>query len=237
MTSLRSFLFNVLFAVSLVVTSLVCLPVLIVSRSRARRVTLAWCRQLIWLLRHVAGLKVDLRGTGHIQAGPAIYAAKHQSALETILLPLVLPQADIVVKRELVMVPVAGWFLASLGTVPIDRGAGGRALKAMLIRARASVARGRSIVIFPEGTRTAPGARRPYHPGIAALYGDLGLPVVPIALNTGLFWRRRGFTKRPGTAVVEFLAPIPAGLDRRAFMAELEDRIETASALLLPETR
>jgi 1-acyl-sn-glycerol-3-phosphate acyltransferase len=237
MTILRSFLFNVLFAVSLVVTAIVCLPVLIVSRAGGRRATLAWCGLLIWLLRHVAGLRVDLRGSGHIQSGPAIYAAKHQSALETILLPLALPQADIVVKRELVMIPLAGWFLASLGTVPIDRGAGGRALKAMLIRARASVARGRSILIFPEGTRTAPGTRRPYHPGIAALYGDLGVPVVPIALNTGLYWRRRGFTKRPGTAVVEFLAPIPAGLDRRAFMAELEDRIETASAQLLPETR
>jgi 1-acyl-sn-glycerol-3-phosphate acyltransferase len=133
------------------------------------------------------------------------------------------------------MIPIAGWFIDALGTVPVDRGGGARALKGMLRHARASVADGRSILIFPEGTRTAPGAERPYHPGVAALYADLGLPVVPIALNTGLYWRRRGFLKHAGTAIVAFLEPILPGLDRGAFMIELHDRIERASAQLLSE--
>ena len=236
MTFLRSLLFNTLIAASLLVAGLVFMPVLIVSRATARRIALAWIGWLIWLLRYATGLTVDVRGRENIQSGPAIYAAKHQSALETFQLPLLLPQADIVVKRELGWIPVAGWFLTTLGTVPIDRGAGARALKGMLSRARARVAQGRSIVIFPEGTRTAPRTQRPYQPGVAALYADLDLPVVPIALNTGLFWSRRGFAKRQGVAIIEFLPPIPPGLDRRAFMTELQNRIEQASAQLLPHT-
>ena len=235
MTVLRSILFNILFMASLTALGVVCLPVLLVSRPAARRVTLMSSRWILWLARQLLGLSVDLRGRRHIRTGPAIYAAKHQSALETFLLPLVLGQADFVVKRELLMIPIAGWFIAALGTVPVDRGGGGRALKGMLRHARASVADGRSIVIFPEGTRTEPGAERPYHPGVAALYADLGLPVVPIALNTGLYWRRRGFLKHAGTAIVAFLEPILPGLDRGAFMIELHDRIERASAQLLSE--
>jgi len=235
MTFVRSLAFNILFMTSLVGLALVCLPAAALSRRSARHVTLAFARWLLWLARHLIGLKVDVRGRRHISAEPAIYAAKHQSALETFLLPLVLPQADFVVKRELLLVPFVGWFIAALGTVPVDRAGGGKALKGMLRRARASVAEGRSIVIFPEGTRTEPGTARPYHPGVAALYGDLGLPVVPIALNTGFYWRRRGFLKHAGTAVIAFMEPILPGLDRRGFMAELRGRIEDASAQLASE--
>jgi 1-acyl-sn-glycerol-3-phosphate acyltransferase len=235
MTVLRSLLFNTLFMTSLVVVGLGCLPVLLVSRPAARQVSLLFGRWLLWLARHLVGLSVDLRGRQYISCEPTIYAAKHQSALETFVLSLVLRQADFVVKRELLMVPVAGWFIAAQGAVPVDRGGGARALKAMLRHARASVAKGRSIVIFPEGTRTEPGAERAYHPGVAALYADLGLAVVPIAVNTGLYWRRRGFLKHAGTAVVAFLEPILPGLDRGAFMAELHDRIERASAQLVSE--
>ena len=198
MIFVRSLLFNVLIAVSLVAVGVPCLPILVLSRPTAGRITRAWTRWLLWLLGHLVGLKVELRGVENIPAGPAIFAAKHQSALETFHLPLALPQADFVVKRELIMIPIAGWYLATLGTVPVDRGAGARALKALLGHARTSVARGRSILIFPEGTRTAPGTQQPYHPGIAALYSNLNLPVIPIALNTGLYWRRRSFAKRPG---------------------------------------
>lgn len=237
MTAVKSLLFNLVIAVSTVVAGIILLPALLISRKAGRRITLTWCHWLFWVLRHVVGLTVDIRGLEHIASGPAIYAAKHQSAMETFQLPLVLPQADIVLKRELVMIPIFGWFMASLGTVPINRQAGARALKTMLASARATVALGRSIMIFPEGTRTSPGARLPYHPGIAALYTNLGLPVVPIAVNTGLYWGRRSFSKRPGIAVIEFLPAIPPGMDRRDFMATLEDHIETASAQLLPQKR
>ncbi len=233
MIYLRSLLFNVLIAVSLVVVGVPCLPILVLSRPTARRITRAWTHWLLWLLRHLVGLNVELRGMQHVPAGPAIFAAKHQSALETFYLTLLLPQADFVVKRELVMIPIAGWYLATLGTLPVNRGAGARALKGLLSHARASVESGRSILIFPEGTRTPLGTQQPYHPGIAALYTKLDLPVIPIALNTGLYWRRRSFAKRPGVAVIEFLEPIPPGLDRRSFMAQLKDRIDVASAQLL----
>ena len=232
MTALRSALFNGLMIGSMIIAGILCLPVLVISRKAARWITLTWCRWMFWLLRHVVGLSVEVTGTEHIVDGPAIYAAKHQSALETFKLPLVLPQADIVLKHELLMIPVVGWFMASVGTVPVDRGAGARALRAMLKRARASVAGGRSLLIFPEGTRTAPDTRRPFHPGVAALYGDLGLPVVPIALNTGLFWSRRAFRKRPGVARITFLPPIVPGLDRRKFVEALEQRIHDTSEQL-----
>ena len=232
MTTIRSVVFNSLMIGSMIVAGILCLPVLVVSRKAARWITLTWCRLIFWVLRHLVGLNVEVSGTEHIVDGPAIYAAKHQSALETFKLPLLLPQADIVLKRELLMIPVIGWFMASVGTVPVDRGAGARALRAMLTRARAAVAGGRSLLIFPEGTRTAPNTRQAFHPGVVALYGDLDLPVVPIALNTGYFWGRRSFQKRPGVARIVFLPPIPPGLARREFMETLEHRIHGASEQL-----
>jgi 1-acyl-sn-glycerol-3-phosphate acyltransferase len=130
-----------------------------------------------------------------------------------------------------------GWYLNKSGVIAIDRAAGTKALRAMTRGAEQAVAEGRPVVIFPEGTRAAPGARLPYHSGVAMLYGALGCPVVPIALNSGVFWRRRGFSKRAGTITLEILDPIPPGLDRKRFMAELETRIETASDTLVNEAR
>ncbi len=232
MTAFRSALFNGLMMGSLIVAGILCLPVLVISRRAARWITLTWCRWLFWLLRHLVGLTVEVSGTEHVVDSPAIYAAKHQSALETFKLPLLLPQADIVLKRELLMIPIVGWFMASIGTVPVDRGAGARALRGMMARARAAVEGGRSLLIFPEGTRTAPNTRRHFHPGVAALYGNLDLPVVPIALNTGYFWGRRSFQKRPGVARIVFLPPIAPGLARREFMETLEHRIHDTSEQL-----
>ncbi len=128
-----------------------------------------------------------------------------------------------------------GWYAVRAGGIPVDRGAGASALKRMLARARNAVASGRPIAIFPEGTRTAVGARRPYHPGVAALYTQLGIPLVPVAVNSGLYWGRRSFLKRPGRIILEILPAIPPGLPRRQVMAELEARIETATAALVAE--
>ena len=139
--------------------------------------------------------------------------------------------------RELLWIPCYGWYARKAGMVPIDRGAGATALKAMVRRAREVVAERRPIVIFPEGTRTAVGAKRPYHPGVAALYTQLGLPVVPVAVNSGLFWPRRRFLKRPGRIIVEVLPPLPPGLDRKAFIAELQSRIEMATERLVMGAR
>jgi 1-acyl-sn-glycerol-3-phosphate acyltransferase len=132
---------------------------------------------------------------------------------------------------------VFGWYLMRAGSIRIDRGGAGRALRSLVEGGRAAAARGCSVLIFPEGTRRAPDAPPDYKPGVAALYAALKLPVVPVALNSGLFWGRRSFRKRPGRIVVEFLEPIPPGLDRRTFMAELERRIEGATARLVAEGR
>ncbi len=160
---------------------------------------------------------------------------KHQSAWDTLAVPVLFGDVGIVIKRELLWIPCYGWYARKAGMIPVDRGAGAAALRGMLGRARAVMAEGRPIVIFPEGTRTAVGTRRPYHPGVAALYTQLDLPVVPVALNSGLFWPRRSFLKRPGRIVVEALAPLPPGLERKAFLAELQSRIETATERLIAE--
>jgi 1-acyl-sn-glycerol-3-phosphate acyltransferase len=142
-----------------------------------------------------------------------------------------------VLKKELLAIPFWGWCAAKSGSIGVDRSAGASALKAMVRDVEDELARGTPIVIFPEGTRTEPGKRGTYHPGIAALYARTKAPVVPVALNSGVFWGRREFLKRPGTMILEFLPPLPAGLDRRTFMAELERRIEQASDKLVAEAR
>jgi 1-acyl-sn-glycerol-3-phosphate acyltransferase len=155
---------------------------------------------------------------------------KHQSAWDTLILPVVLGDPAVVIKRELLWVPFYGWYAARAGSIAIDRRGGAGALRRMLADAREAAEQGRAIVIFPEGTRTAPGQTLTYQPGVAALYQALALPSVPAAVNSGLYWGRRAFVKRPGRIVLSFLEPIPPGLPRREVMAELETRIETATA-------
>jgi 1-acyl-sn-glycerol-3-phosphate acyltransferase len=157
---------------------------------------------------------------------------KHQSAWDTLILPVVLGDPAVVIKRELLWVPFYGWYAARAGSIAIDRRGGAGALRRMLADAREAAEQGRAIVIFPEGTRTAPGQTLTYQPGVAALYQALALPLVPAAVNSGLYWGRRSFVKRPGRIVLSFLDPIPPGLPRRELMAELETRIETATAAL-----
>jgi 1-acyl-sn-glycerol-3-phosphate acyltransferase len=194
-----------------------------------------WSGTMMTVARVLVGLDWQMRGRERLPGGPCIVAAKHQSAWDTVSLPLWFPFPSVVLKRELFLMPVWGWHARRCGMISVDRGAGGRALLSMVRQAQAIARDGRKIVIFPQGTRTAPGTHRPYLPGVAALYDRLGLPVVPVALNSGLFWGRRAFLKRPGTITVEFLEPIAPGMERRAFMAELERRIEEASDRLARE--
>jgi 1-acyl-sn-glycerol-3-phosphate acyltransferase len=146
---------------------------------------------------------------------------------------LLFDDAAIVLKRELVFIPIVGWAMARAGNITVARGDGARALRGLVRQAQARVRAGRSILIFPEGTRVAVGAEIPYQVGVAALYRQLGVPVVPVALNSGLFWGRRKFVKRPGVVTVEVLPPIPPGLGREAFMATLRERTESATARLV----
>lgn len=197
-----------------------------------------WARGVNWLLRHVAGVEIEIRGAR--PQPPCIVASKHQSAWDTLIWHVELDAPAIVMKQELLAIPIYGRMCRRSGMIAIDRKGGARALKAMLETARNVVAEGRPIVVFPQGTRTAPGLpveAAPYQPGVAAIYRAADVPCVPVALNSGLFWPRRAFLRRPGRIVLEYLDPIAAGLDRRTFEAELIARIEGATARLEAEGR
>jgi 1-acyl-sn-glycerol-3-phosphate acyltransferase len=231
----RSAAFNAaagVWTLALVLTAVLCL---LLPPGTILRVSRVWMAGLQFLLRHLVGLDYEVRGRSSMPPGPAIYAFKHQSAWETVVIHLLLPNAAIVLKRELMQIPLFGWCLRRSGMIGINRAGRMRALRSLIGGARAALARGVSVVIFPEGSRTQPGRHVPYHPGVAALYLQLDRPVVPVALDSGLFWSRRSFVKRPGRIVVQFLEPIEPGLDRKAFMAELRRRLEGAADRLIDE--
>lgn len=209
--------------------AVVYLPLLVLPRRAFQRLARFWIAGLMAWLRWTCGLTWRVEHRERLPAGAAIIASKHQSAFDTVVFHLLVDDPVFVLKRELLAVPFFGWYLRKAGNIGIDRAAGIRALKQMTADAERALADGSQIIVFPEGTRTPPGTRRPYHPGIAALYSQADRPVVPVALNSGVFWGRRAFRKRRGRITVEILEPVPAGLDRRAFLAELERRIEDAT--------
>ena len=232
MNWLRALVFNIAFFGVTALMGVVALPVLLLPRPAVMRFGRFWARSVLALLRIIVGLDGEIRGLANLPRGACVIAMKHQSAWDTLILPVVLGDPAVVIKRELLWVPFYGWYASRAGSIPIDRRGGAGALRRMLAAARAAADAGRPIVIFPEGTRTAPGQRLSYQPGVAALYQALGLPLVPAAVNSGLYWGRRSFVKRPGRIALSFLEPIPPGLPRRELMAHLETRIETATSAL-----
>jgi len=237
MLFVRSLLFNVAFYANLVLWLIALVPCVLLPRATFMRLVQNWGRSSLWLLRVVAGIQVEFRGVERIPPGGLLVAAKHQSFLETFALVTKFDDFSFILKRELTWIPFFGWYLIKARQVPIDRSAGSQALALMNERARAETAAGRQILIFPEGTRRAPGAPPAYKFGVAHLYANLGVPCLPVAINTGVFWPRRKFLRYPGTAVIEFLEPIPPGAPREAFLEELKARIETACGRLLKEAR
>ncbi len=232
MTALRASLFYLSFFGSGALFLTLSLPALLLPRRVTIAVGEAWCRFVLAALRITCGISHEIRGRENIPSGSCIIAAKHQSTWDTIAFPSLIDDGAYVVKQELIRIPVYGWLLAKAAMVPVDRAAGARALRSMVKTARERLADGRSIVIYPEGTRTTPGERRTYHPGVAALYTQLAVPVVPVALNSGYYWPRRSFLKRPGRIIVEIMPPIEPGLSRGEFMGRLVSAIEEASARL-----
>jgi 1-acyl-sn-glycerol-3-phosphate acyltransferase len=233
----RSIVFNVLFYANTVFFLIVGLPTFFMPYWGIVEVAKAWGRVNLVLLRWVADIKIEVRGAEKIPKGGLIAAAKHQSAWETFAL---LPLFDIplfIVKRELMWIPIFGWLMAKGRMVPVDRSAGSQALVDMTERARIEIGRGRQLIIFPEGTRRPAGAESRYKYGVAHLYAAEGVPCVPIALNSGLFWPRRSILRHPGTVVIEVLDPIPPGLDKDVFFKRLQDDIEGATARLIAEAQ
>ena len=205
---------------------------LLLPRKAVQRTARWWVRGLLAMLAAICGLRHRVVGREHVPAGRAVFAIKHQSAWETLVFHGFLRDPIFVLKRELFPVPVVGWYLKKSGAIGIDRSAGFRAIRLMLPRVKRALAEGSQVMVFPEGTRTAPGDRRPYQPGIAGIYANTDAPVIPVALNSGLFWPRRSFLKRPGVITLEFLPPMPPGLNRKVFMHELQSRMDTAAERL-----
>ncbi len=234
MIVIRSLLFQVLLYAWTASITVLLTPMLFISRRAVMWGARLWIRVAFALARLVVGLRYEVRGREHIPQGAAIVAPKHQSMWDTMVFHLLLPNPSFVLKKELISIPFFGWHLKRAGSIPVDRKGGARALKHMAEATRRALADGQQVVIFPEGTRTTPGSTVPYQTGIGLLYG-LGAPVVPVALNSGLFWGRHTFLRKPGTIVVEFLPPLPQGLDRRAVIGELQARIEGACRTLTAE--
>lgn len=233
MILLRSIVFNALFYIGTVILCILGLPVLLATRRIGAYFGHYWALWTLWLARWIVGLRYEVRGRENLPVGPSIIAMKHQSAWDTFAASALFDDPAIIVKRELLAIPFYGWYLRKAGMIGIDRDVGAAALRRMLRAARAAVADGRSILIFPEGTRTLVGSDAPYHPGVGALARDLKLPLVPVALNSGLFWGRRHFLKRPGLIIVEILPPLSGEIDRRQITEELRGRIEAATARLI----
>lgn len=190
----------------------------------------------VWLLEKICGTKMEVRGRDKLPAPPYLVVAKHQSAWDTFALIPLFRDPAIVLKDELKWIPFYGWFCVKFRHILVKRDKAASALRQMVRDARDRARQGREIVIFPEGTRTAPGAEPDYKPGYLALYDGLDLPCVPLALNSGLYWPRRSLERRPGTIIVEFLDPIPPGLPRKTFKARIEREIEEATARLAGDT-
>jgi 1-acyl-sn-glycerol-3-phosphate acyltransferase len=237
LTSFRLVLFQLYFWLWSALINLAYLPALLMPRSVVARGMEIWASVSFWGLKHIVGLDFEVRGREHLPAGPAIYAVKHMSMWETIAQHILLRDPAIVMKSELLMVPFYGWYARKCEMIVIDRNGHAAALRNMIKSARARIAAGRPIVIFPEGTRKLPGDPPDYKPGVAALYGALNVPCVPVALNSGLFWARKGMRPQPGRIVLEILPPIPPGLERGQFMLELQNGIEDATHRLLVEGR
>lgn len=229
MTWLRALAFNLAFYLGTTAMILVWLPTLAMHRRHCLRGMDRWNRMTNWLLRAIVGLRHEIRGLEHLPAGACIVAAKHQSAWETMVFHSLLDDPALVLKKELLRIPLYGTYARKVGMIAIDRSGGSTALREMLRAAQACAAAGRPIVIFPEGTRVAPGEHRRIQAGIAALYDRLDLPVVPVALNSGYFWGRKAFLKRPGTIVMAFGEPIPPGLPRKELLERLAQAIQADS--------
>lgn len=235
MLILRSLLFNLLFYAWSLPLAVLYLPLLLAPRRVMVNAARFWITGVFLLLRFAAGLRFTVRGHERLPEGSFLVAAKHQSAFDTFVFHMLFADPCFVLKKELLSIPLFGWYLQKHGMVAIDRKAGIRALKLLMTASEQVLERGSTVIIFPEGTRVPPGESRPYQPGVAAMYGALNRPVVPVALNSGLFWRRNGFLKRPGDITVEILPAIQPGMDRRAFGTLLENQIETATRALEAE--
>lgn len=230
----KSLIFNILFFLWTAIAVTTGLPALLGHRRHVHDAARRWGKGTNFLLKHIVDIDVEFRGREYLRGGPHLIASKHQSIWETAMIETLVPDCTIVLKRELTWIPFFGQLLLASEMICINRKSGMKVIDQIVEGAREQMAKGRSVWIFPEGTRRNPGAAPQYKYGIYALYHNLNLPVIPVALNSGYFWGRRHFIKKPGKIVLEVLPPIAPGLKARAFLKQLEQVIETASDHLAP---
>jgi len=211
------------------------LPLVLLPRQFMARALKIWAHVMLFGLRWITGVRIEIRGQQYVPTGAALIAGKHMGMLDTIVPFVVLPDVCFVMKRELTFIPLFGWHAMKATMIWIDRGAQAKALRKMVSDAQDRFVHDRQVVIFPEGTRKMPGAEPDYKPGVAALYRDLNLPCSLIATNSGQHWPAKGILRHPGTVVFEFLEPLPAGLRRGEFMKAMQAKIETASNALMAQ--
>ena len=235
MIALRSVLFAIAFYGWCLVLGVPYFPLLLMPRSVCARLAHIWVRSSLGLARAFIGIRCEVRGRENLPPEPFVVASKHQSAWDTLIYAYLFYDSAYVLKKELMWLPFFGWHLRRLRMIGIDRSGGAKALSALVRDVKDRLANGRSVIIFPQGTRTAPGVERKYLPGVSAIYRQVDTVVVPVALNSGMFWPRRRFIKFPGTIILEFLPPIEPGLDRRTFERTLRERIEPATHRLEAE--
>ena len=236
MLILRSAIFNSLYYVNLIIFMLAMSPLFLATRKVAMFAMRSWVMSADFIHRTIVGASVEIRGRENLVHGPCIVASKHQSVWETYGLLNLLDDPAMIYKQELGWIPFFGWYAAKFRMVKVQRGGRSKAIRSLIANARQRLAENRQILIFPEGTRRPPGAEPVYRAGVTAMYTELGVPCVPIALNSGLFWPRRKFMRYPGKIIVHVLPPIEPGLDRNAFNRELVTRLEKAADDLLLET-
>ena len=235
MLALRSLLFNIAFYVNLIVAMIVGMPTMLMGRKGVFALARYWGRSSLWLARVLCNLDVEYRGVERIPQGPILIAPKHQSMLETFALTLAVDNFSYVHKRELTWIPLFGWYLWAVDQISINRSSGATALTQVTNGVAEFLRLNRRILIFPEGTRRPVGAPPRYKYGVTHLYVTLNAPVMPVALNTGLFWPRRSFLRNPGVAIIEFLPIIEPGLSREEFSQRLQDAVEGGTRALVEE--
>ncbi len=237
MILLRSIAFAIAFYLNLIIQMIIFMPIyFFLPRKTAYFVPKNWARSTNWLFDKVAGVTFEIEGLENLTSEPSIISPKHQSTWDTIGLIPYIDDPIYILKRELLWIPLFGWFAAKQRMIPVNRAARGRSMAAVMERAKREMASGRQLIIYPEGTRRPPGAEPIYKFGIARLYRDLQIPVVPIVHHGGLFWPRRSLRNQPGHFKVKILPPIQPGMDTEAFSKHLMNVMESESDALLVET-
>ena len=236
MAWLRAWVFNLTFYLGSLFWSIALLWILILPEEKVRKfVHLFYYRYIYFITKHIMGIKLEIKGMEHLpKDGAYILASKHQSAYETVVLPYLIPNIAIILKEELTKIPLWGLYPTKLGMIAIDRSSGTRAMRSIVKGALKVKEQGRPILIFPQGTRVPPGETESYKSGVAKVYKDTALPIIPMALNAAVCWPKNGFIKKSGTITFEFLPMIPAGKKPQEMLKELENVLETHSHALLP---